>query len=372
MGSILSQKNVLVVGGCGFLGHHIVSHLLDKNARVSVLDFNLDRNRCDAVDYHRANICVKSDVESVLNKVRPQVIIHTASPIAMASNNSALYYAVNVDGTRNLLECARDLKTVNAFVYTSSASVAHDTVSNLVNADESFPLLFLPVQKDVYGHTKALADDLVRNFNDPEHGLLTVCLRPAGMFGEGDMNTLTKMIENAQAGKNKYQVGSGENLFDWTYVANAASAHLLASEALLIETSPVESPRPRIAGEAFFITNDDPMPFWDFVRALGEAAGYPVRKEDVRVIPQGLGLAMALIAEWIVWLMSFGKQTSTMNRAGIRYSCLTRTYSIDKARTMLGYNPKVDMKEGIRRSADWWLADKHAGEWLADKHKKLQ
>ncbi|CAL8582395.1 hypothetical protein XPA_008061 [Xanthoria parietina] len=67
---------------------------------------------------------VKSDVESVLNKVRPQVIIHTASPIAMASNNSALYYAVNVDGTRNLLECARDLKTVNAFVYTSSASVA--------------------------------------------------------------------------------------------------------------------------------------------------------------------------------------------------------------------------------------------------------
>lgn len=141
-------------------------------------------------------------------------------------------------------------------------------------------------------------------------------------------------------------------------MANAASAHLLASEALLIETSPVESARPRIAGEAFFITNGDPMPFWDFVRALGEAAGYPVRKEDVWVIPQGLGLAMALIAEWIVWLLSFGKQTSTMNRAGIRYSCLTRTYSIDKVRTMLGYNPKVDMKEGIRRSADWWLADK--------------
>ncbi|CAO1601053.1 hypothetical protein XANCAGTX0491_004720 [Xanthoria calcicola] len=356
MGSILSQKNVLVVGGCGFLGHHIVSHLLDKNARVSVLDFNLDRNRFDAVDYHRANIAVKSEVERVLNKIRPQVIIHTASPTALASK-PALFYAVNVDGTRNLLECARDLKTVNAFVYTSSAFIVHDTVSDLVNADESFPLLFLPVQKEVYGHTKALADQLVRNFNSPEQGLLTVCLRPAGMFGEGDINTLTKMIENAQAGRNKYQVGSGENLFDWTYVANAASAHLLASEALLIETSPVESPRPRIAGEAFFITNGDPMPFWDFVRALGEAAGYPVRKADVWVIPQGLGLAMALIAEWIVRLLSFGKQTSTMNRAGIRYSCLTRTYSIDKARTVLGYNPKVDMKEGIRRSADWWLSN---------------
>ncbi|CAL8582394.1 hypothetical protein XPA_008060 [Xanthoria parietina] len=64
------------------------------------------------------------------------------------------------------------------------------------------------------------------------------------MFGEGDMNTLTKMIENAQAGKNKYQVGSGENLFDWTYVANAASAHLLASEALLTATSSDKSSWP--------------------------------------------------------------------------------------------------------------------------------
>lgn len=358
MSSILSQKSVLVVGGCGFLGSHIVSHLLDKNARVSVLDFKLDRNRFDAVDYHSANISIKSDVERVLNKVRPQVIIHTASPVALASN-SALLYAVNVDGTRNLLESAGSIKTVKAFVYTSSASVVHDTVSNLVNADETYPLIFLPVQREVYGHTKALADDLVRNFNSPSEGLLTVCIRPAGIFGERDPNTLQKMIENAQAGKNKFQVGSGGNLFDWTYVGNVASAHILASEALLTAAaSPTKQTGPQVAGEAFFITNGDPMPFWDFVRAIGEAAGYPVKKEDVWVIPRALGLVMAFIAEWFVWLLSFGKQYSTMTRAGIRYSCLTRTYSIEKARTRLGYNPKVDMKEGIRRGVDWWMADK--------------
>ncbi|KAL8857510.1 MAG: hypothetical protein Q9178_006005 [Gyalolechia marmorata] len=356
MSSILSQKGVLVVGGCGFLSHHIVSQLLEEKARVSVLDFNLDRNRFEDVDYHSANISIKSDVDRVLSQVQPQVIIHTASPTALASN-TALYYQVNVDGTRNLLECARSLKTVKAFVYTSSASVVHDTISNLVNADESFPLLFLPIQKEVYGHTKALADDLVRSFNNPKQGLLTVCLRPAGIFGEGDTNTLPKMIENAQAGKNKFQVGSGENLFDWTYVANAASAHILASEALLNAASSAATTGSQVAGEAFFITNGDPMPFWDFVRAIGEAAGYPVKKEDVWMIPQSLGLAMALVAEWFIWLLSFGKQTSTMNRAGIRYSCLTRTYSIEKARTRLGYNPRVDMKEGIRRGVGWWLAD---------------
>ncbi|KAI4126638.1 MAG: hypothetical protein LQ341_006860, partial [Variospora aurantia] len=296
MSSILAQKCVLVVGGCGFLGHHIVSQLLDQKARVSVLDFKLDRNRIDAVDYHGANISVKSDVERVVNKVRPEVIIHTASPTALVSS-AALFYAVNVEGTRNLLECARSVGTVKAFVYTSSASVVHDSVSNLVNADETFPLLFLPIQREVYGHTKALADDLVRESNSPAHGLLTACLRPAGIFGEGDTNTLQKIIENAQAGKNKFQVGSGENLFDWTYVANAASAHLLASEALLTAAASGQTTGPQVAGEAFFITNGEPMPFWDFVRAIGEAAGYPVKKEDVWVIPKSIGLAMALNAE---------------------------------------------------------------------------
>ncbi|KAL9047865.1 MAG: hypothetical protein Q9206_006408, partial [Seirophora lacunosa] len=318
MRSILSQKAVLVVGGCGFLGHHIVSQLLKLHAQVSVLDFKLDRNRIDAVDYHSVNISIKPDVEAVVNKVRPQVIIHTASPTAMASS-SALFYAVNVEGTRNLLECARSVKTVKAFVYTSSAFVVHDTL---------------------------LADELVRDFNSPKRGLLTVCLRLAGIFGEGDTNTLQKMIENAQAGKNKFQVGSGENLFDWTYVDNAASAHLVASEALLRVAASANTAGPQVAGEAFFITNGDPMPFWDFVRAIGEAAGYGVRKEDVWVFPKSVGLAMALIAEWIVWLLSFGKQNSTMNRAGIRYSCLTRTYSIEKARTRLAYESVVGMKEG--------------------------
>ncbi|KAL8967468.1 MAG: hypothetical protein Q9197_005415 [Variospora fuerteventurae] len=243
------------------------------------------------------------------------------------------------------------------FRLTSSASVVHDSVSNLVNADETFPLLFLPVQREVYGHTKALADDLVCESNSPAHGLLTACLRPAGIFGEGDTSTLQKMIENAQAGKNKFQVGSGENLFDWAYVANAASAHLLASEALLTAAASGPTSGPQVAGEAFFITNGDPMPFWDFVRAIGEAAGYPVKKENVWVIPKSIGLAMALNAEWFVWLLSFGRQSATMNRAGIRFSCLTRTYSIEKARTRFGYDPKVDMKEGIRRGVDWWLSE---------------
>ncbi|KAL8679320.1 MAG: hypothetical protein Q9224_007047, partial [Gallowayella concinna] len=98
------------------------------------------------------------------------------------------------------------------------------------------------------------------------------CLKAAGIFREGDVVTLQNMIENVLPGKNKYQVDSGKSLFDWIYVANAASAHILASEALLTAIS-CETDQPPISGEAFFITNGDPMPLWGFVGAIGEAAG---------------------------------------------------------------------------------------------------
>ena len=140
MSATISNKSVLVVGGCGFLGHHIVSQLLESRAQVSVLDFVVNRNRLDSVEYHSADISIKADVDAVLTRVRPQVIIHTASPTAL-STDAELYYRVNVDGTRNLLECALSIKTVKAFVYTSSATVVHDSISDLVDADESFPVL---------------------------------------------------------------------------------------------------------------------------------------------------------------------------------------------------------------------------------------
>ena len=94
------------------------------------------------------------------------------------------------------------------------------------------------------------------------------------------------------------------------------------------------------------------MPFWDFVRAIGEAAGFSVNRKNVWVILKGVGLALAMVVEWIVWATSFGKQKSTMTRGGIRYSCLTRTYRIDKAREGLGYSQTVTIHEGIKRGVD--------------------
>lgn len=275
---------------------------------------------------------------------------------------------VNVEGTRNLLVSAQEVGSVMAFVYTSSASIIHDSVSDLVDADESFPVLYMPVQRLPYSHTKGLAEDLVLGANRKNGDMLTVSLRPSGLFGEGDPTAVRPMVDSAASGKYKYQVGDGSNLFDWTYVENAAHTHILAACALLKahRSSSPTSAGERVDGEAFFITNDEATPFWDFARSLGAAKGYTTKLEDIRVVPRIVGLMIAMIAEWMVWLTSLGRKQSSMTRMGIKYSTMTRTYRIDKAKKRLQYKSLVGMGEATRKSGESFASDSKKTERLID------
>lgn len=345
--------SVLVVGGCGFLGHHIVSQLLPSTS-VSVLDIRTTRNRFPSVDYYDADITSPIAVLEVLRKAKPQVIIHTASPV-FGPGMASLYLKVNVEGTRNLLECAGQVNFVKAFVYTSSASIVHDAVSDLVNADETWPVLRVPQQTEIYAHTKGLADDLVLAANRKYGGMLTVAIRPAGIFGEGDVQMLPNMLKAYYDGKTKWQLGNNENLFDFTYVGNVAHAHILAAKELIKTQAQRTQSRDedRIDGEAFFITNAEPYRFWDFTRAVWAAAGDKIKPEEVWVIPKGLSLLIASLIEWTFWLLFWGRKKPALTRQQVKFSCMTRTYNVEKAQRRLGYQPIVGMSDAIKRSAEW-------------------
>ena len=117
------------------------------------------------------------------------------------------------------------------------------------------------------------------------------------------------------------------------------------------------------------------MPFWDFARSLGAAAGYPTKKEDVRVIPRMIALAIVAIAEWVIWILSLGQRKSSLTLMGIKFSMMNRTFCIDKAKKRLNYKPQVDMAEGIRRAGEsfskktQWLG--FAGGRFSFRHKLL-
>lgn len=108
------------------------------------------------------------------------------------------------------------------------------------------------------------------------------------------------------------------------------------------------------------MTNDEPWPFWDFIRMVGAAAGFPVKKEEVWVIPAWFFYAFAVIAEWSVWLISFGRHESHTNRKVVRYLTINRTFDITKAKDRLGYPPQVSIEEAIRRAVNAYLSSSSA------------
>ncbi len=355
------STSVLVIGGCGFLGHHIVSQLLEPStAKISVLDLRTTHNRLQGANYYDADITSPSTVRDVLQKVKPQIIIHTASPTQVQEGAQTAvqkkkarerYYKVNVEGTRNLIEQAGEIGCVKAFVFTSSASVVHDTVSDLINADERWPILRAPLQREYYSETKGIAEEIVLAANRKYGDMLTVALRPAGIFGEGDMQFTPNLLQALAKGQTKFQLGENENLFDCTYVGNVAYAHVLAAVALM-DTHGLGSTQPldheRVDGEAFFVTNGEPVYFWDFVRSVWRAGGDRTEVEKVWVIGKDMGLALASLVEWGFWLA--GGRVPNLTRQKVKYSIMTRYYCIDKARVRLGYAPKWGMEEAVRRT----------------------
>jgi len=169
--------------------------------------------------------------------------------------------------------------------------------------------------------------------------LATCALRPSGIFGPGQDKLLVPgIVDRARKGKMRYIIGDGANLFDWTYVGNVAQAHLLAAAAL--------SPGSRTAGQAYFVTNQEPYPFWSMLGDLSAGLGY--ERPSVR-LPAWLMMVLALLATWVGGLLGV---RSDLNPMRVRICCVQRTMRCDKAREQLGYVPQVGLQEGIRRTLD--------------------
>ncbi|TWU78018.1 erg26, C-3 sterol dehydrogenase [Metarhizium rileyi] len=348
---------VVVIGGNGFLGHHIVDLALEQwtTKSVSSIDLRCEHNRNAAASYHECDITNSERLHSLLEELKPDVVVHTASPTASSDTKTAkqLFKKVNVDGTQSVIEACQKAN-VKALVYTSSASVISDNKTDLRNADERWPVIRGAQQHEYYSETKAAAEELVLAANRSPSKLLTTSLRPAGIFGEGDVQTLHGFIKAYQTNKSHIQLGDNTNLFDFTYVGNVAHAHLLAAHALLLTARSPTQPldHEKVDGEVFLVTNDSPCYFWDFARAVWRAAGNPAGTSGVWTLGRGTSLTLGALSEVLFGVI--GKPpTFTKTRATM--ATMTRYYNITKAKTVLRYEPLWTLQEGVTRGVAWFL-----------------
>lgn len=364
MSSKILGRSILIVGGSGFFGQHLIQDLIDRGVQpehIHILDVKPTNPQSPNVTFHYADISSAPDVRKVLQLVKPSVIFHTASPHPFESNRAVLE-RVNIDGTRNLVQLSHEIGSVAVFVYTSSSSVVHDHYHPLRRADESYPVLRFSQQPSYYSHTKAVAEDIVLSANGKDSGMLTVSLRPASMYGEGDTTQIPNLVENARAGRANMRIGSEENNFDNTYIKNLTYAEILAAEALLAASEAEAVPHDRrVQGEAFFVTDDDSYSFPAYTRLVAGFAGHPVEPAKVRTIPFWLMLLVVYAAEWVYWAVTFGKEMPFSTKV-VRMLAQERTFNIEKAKTRLGYKARFTTAEGTNRAVEWFIEHENAGK----------
>lgn len=342
---LMPLLSVLLVGGSGFLGLHLVQRFCEHcpDIEIHIFDirpipdtiskyFTFDKEK---VKFHKGDITSEDDLRHAFEDSKCEVVVHSASPIHGMSQE--IYHKVNVEGTGTLLKVAKAL-AAKALVYTSSAGVVFNG-DDVFNADELWP--YPEVHMDGYNETKAAAEQAVMKANNPKN-LLTVCLRPAGIFGPGDRQLVPGLRTAARLGQSKFQLGDNNNLFDWTYAGNVADAHVLAAQKIL---GPEAS---SIGGETFFITNDTPVYFWTLARTVWKADGH-IDKYNI-ILCKPVALLAGYLSAFVSKLLN---KEPGLTPFRVKITCATRYHDISKAKSVLGYTPAITLEEGIKHTLDW-------------------
>jgi nucleoside-diphosphate-sugar epimerase len=314
---------VFVTGGSGFIGGRLVERLVAEGRPVRALA----RSEASAQGVAALGAePVRGDLGDRDSLARgaagATVAFHLAAHLGEWGPWEEFEHG-NVDGTRNTLAACAEAG-VRRFVHcgTEAALMAGQP---LIQVDETAPLR--PDSRAPYPATKAKAEQAVRDAN--RDGFETVVLRPRFVWGKGDTTLLPELIATVEAGKFAW-IGGGRNVTETTHVDNVVEGLLLAAER-------------GHPGEAYFVTDAEPVVFREFVTAMLETQG--VEPPD-RNLPAWTAAPLARVAE-TAWKLLPLRGTPPMTT--FRSWLLTQECTIDisMAREELGYAPVVTHEQGL-------------------------
>jgi dihydroflavonol-4-reductase len=315
----------VVTGAAGFIGTHLARGLVRGGASVRALDVRELGARLDlpGITRHRVDIRDGRRLSETLRGA--DTVHHLASAHLEVRLGEERFHEVNVRAAQDLVAiCAA--AGVRRLVHASTVGiyghVAHPP------AREDSPT----APGNAYERTKLEGEIAVREAAD-RAGLDLVVLRPAWVYGPG-CPRLAKLLRTIGRGRFVY-VGEGRNLRHPVYVSDVVDAFRLAASAA-----------PELAGRVYLIAGPRAVPLRELVESCARALGVPAPR---RRLPRGLALALGRTAE-LAW--SLAGREPPFSRRSIVFFENDNAFDTTAARRDLGFEPGVDLDEGIRRTVE--------------------
>jgi sterol-4alpha-carboxylate 3-dehydrogenase (decarboxylating) len=337
--------HVLVTGGAGFLGRHIVKEFLDPESPVNVGEIRVydlavfpERLQDDRL------VCIQADIRdygSLKNACHEiDMVIHSAAIVDWGTHSEQEVYAVNVEGTENVIRACKE-NGVPILIFTSSLDAVHDG-KPLVDIDENQP--YPEQHSNMYCKSKYLSEIAVIAENS--EALKTCVLRPADIYGEGDPYHIDSLIDMAKKGF-YVRLGNGTSRSQHVYVGNMAYAHILIAFAILHDKCAV-------CGEVYFITDGPGANFFKFFDQIVERAGHIIWPKNLW-IPRWLAYTLGSLSEFFAWVVKpIRNYNPKFSRFAVIYTCTDFTFSSKKAEQQFDYRPKYNEKEALDRTISYY------------------
>jgi nucleoside-diphosphate-sugar epimerase len=324
---------VLVTGATGFTGGHLAQYLVDRGDAVRALVRSKSRARFDASLLAKRVTPMDGDLMDAaavrLAVEGVDVVYHIAATYREAGQPDSAYREINVEGTRHVLEAAK-AAGVKRVVHCSTGGV-HGHIAN-PPANEDAP--FNP--GDVYQETKLAAEQLAREFGS-SNDLDVVVARPIGIYGPGDRRFLT-MFRGLARGRFP-MIGDGTPFYHLTFIDDLVEGFRLCGTV------------PAAKGRTYILAGPRYTTLEQLVQMVAKELGVAPPRAHLPVWPFWTA---GLLCEMVCVPL---RVEPPIFRRRVDFYTKSRAFDTTRARKEIGFNPKVDLEEGIRRTARWYKSE---------------